>query len=417
MLNFKQIYKYINFVLLFAFMWGVGAPGAGAATSQDIRIAGWIPYWSIVAGAKDAENHLDVLDTVHPFGYSVKTDGTLNDLAKVSRTGGDSAAKAAWQSLFTSAKNKDVKVVPTVMWSSGADIHRILSSKSSRTKHIKAIASMVKKEKFDGVNIDYEGKFAETKNDFSAFLKELKKELGKNKILSCAIEARTPPESLYRVVPATLQYANDFKAIGKYCDEVELMTYDQDRADIKLNSEKAGFPYMPIADKDWVRKVAVLAMKDISREKIILGVATYGHEYVVTVSPNFFQNYKEVQSMNSPYALEVARAYKITPSRNQAGELSLSYLPLDGTAERNTLISMLPKLTVPAGTASGEIIAQKALAYANTTGKSTSFNYITWSDAQAIQDKLELARQLGLGGIVLFKIDAEEDPAVWGIMK
>ncbi|MFZ2149578.1 MAG: glycosyl hydrolase family 18 protein [Minisyncoccia bacterium] len=392
------------------------ALAAETNNSKELEISGWIPYWTIVAGAKDAENHLDTLDTLHPFGYSVKADGTLNDLAKVSKNATDKTAKTAWQNLFKLARKKDVDILPTVMWSQGADIERILSDKTLRKKHIKAIMDMVKKEKFDGVNIDYEAKLAETKSDFATFLKELKKELGKNKILSCAIEARTPPDSLYRVVPTDIQYANDFKAIGKHCDEVEIMAYDQGRADIKLNDAKAGSPYIPVADKDWVRKVAELAMKDIPKKKIMLGVATYGQEYIVTVSPNRFKDYKKVQSLNHVYATDVAATYDITPLRDKAGELSFSYLPVNGTAERNALIAALPGLTVPAGTSEGDMIAQKALAYANKTGQTTTFNFIRWSDSKAIEDKVKLAQELGLKGVAIFKIDGEEDPAVWNVL-
>ena len=415
---FRDSYKYISLAIFVAVLFG-NMPVALAAenNSKGYTVSGWIPYWRSVEGANDAGNHLDVLDSVHPFGYTVKTDGTLNDLAKMNKSGSASAGKTAWQDLFKLARKKEVDIIPTVMWSNGADIQRILSDKTLRKKHIKAIVDMVKKEKVDGVNIDYEAKQAATRDHFSTFLKELKKELGKKKILSCAIEARTPPESLYKVVPATINYANDLKAIGKHCDEVEVMTYDQGRADLKLDAEKSGTPYIPVADKDWVRKVAEHMIKDIPKKKLVLGVATYGEEYIVTVSPNRFADYKGELALNNPYALEIAKAYGITPNRDKAGELSFSYLPTNGTAERNALIAMLPTLSAPAGTPSGDLVAQKMLAYANATGKTTTFNYVVWSDAQAIEDKAEIVQDLGLKGLTMFKIDGEEDPAVWTVLK
>jgi spore germination protein YaaH len=416
----KHIFRYVNIALLLAVVLG-NAPmvlashneDTASTESKELQVSGWIPFWQPARGAQDAEAHLDSLDILHPFGYDVKTDGTLSDLAKMNRRGPDSADKTAWQSLFKAARKKGVAIIPTVMWSNGAAMEKILSDKSARTKHIKAIVDMVKKERVDGVNIDYEGKTVATKDAFSAFLKELKKALGKDKIMSCAIEPRTPLDSLFRTPHAPLQYSNDFKKIGKYCDEVQVMAYDQGRADVILNDANSGSPYLPVADKEWVRKVAELAMKDIPKKKIMLGVATYGREYIVTVSPNWFKDYKRVQSLNPPYATSTAPFYGITPVRNKAGELSYSYLPVNGTAERNALIAALPGLSAPAGTTSAEMVAQKALSYANATGKTTTFNLIWWSDAQAIKEKADLARELGLKGVAIFKIDGEEDPLIW----
>lgn len=382
---------------------------AFAASKEEYELSGWIPYWRSVDGARDALNHLDKLDTLHPFGYSVNADGTLNDLAKINKQAGNSATAAAWQDLFKAARKKGVDIIPTVTWTSGTDIDRILSDKKLRTKHIKEIVNIVKKEKFDGINIDYEQKLSDTRNDFSLFLKELKKALGSKKSLICAIEARTPPESLYRVVPEKIEYANDYKQIGKYCDQVQIMAYDQGRADFKLNETKAGTPYSPVADKDWVRKVVELAVQDIPKNKIILGAATYGNEYEVTVSPNWFRDYRKLRSVTPPQALATAAAYGATASRNKAGELSYSYLPAP------TLAAMLSQLSVPPNTLSGEVIAQKALAFSNLTGQTTTFNLVWWSDAEAIKEKLGIIRDFKLKGLAIFKIDAEEDPGLWNM--
>lgn len=377
----------------------VGAPHGVSAV--DLEVSGWIPYWAVSKGTQDAKKHIDELTVLHPFGYSIKQEGMLHDLMGLK--------KRPWQTLFRSARSKGVLVIPTVTSGDGALIHTILSNPELRKKHVQFIVATVTKGKFDGIDIDYEGKRSETKEYFSTFLKELKTALG-SKLLTCAIEARTPPDSLYKIMPATIAYANDYGAIGMYCDRVELMTYDQRRADIKLNESKAGDPYMPTADVDWVRKVAELAVKLIPKEKLILGIATYGHNYEVTVSPNWYQDYKRVGAINPSEAIKLAKKKKVIPSRNRAGELGFSYSSIFSVPEKE-----LHSLSIPEDTATGNIIAARALAYANTTGNTTRVNIVSWSDALAVRAKVDLARELGLRGVALFKIDGGEDHKIWDL--
>jgi len=42
---------------------------------------------------------------------------------------------------------------------------------------------------------------------------------------------------------------------------------------------------------------------------------------------------------------------------------------------------------------------------------------MTWSDAEAIAEKVELARKLGVRGVAVFKFDGGEDPEMWEILK
>jgi spore germination protein len=204
-------------------------------------------------------------------------------------------------------------------------------------------------------------------------LKELSLRLhAKNKVLSCTIEARTPPESKYLVVPKKLEYANDYKAINLYCDQVRLMAYDQGTADIKLNMiRRLGGFYYPIADSSWVRKVLDLAVKDINRNKIILGIANYGYELEVTDEKKYF-SYKNVRSLSYSDLVKLASEKKRPLQRDNAGELALTYLTPD-----------------------------------------KKMRFATFSDSRAIADKVKIAQDYGLKGVALFKLDGEGDPLTW----
>ncbi len=373
----------------------------GASASDDLEVAGWLPYWRAEESTKNARKHLGDIDTLHPFVYIAQQNGTISSQSDLE--------DSHWRRLFRQAKKDDVEVIPTIMWSDGAATHAVLSDSKLRAKHVKEIAQMVEDGDFDGVDIDYEAKRSETKDYFSRFLEELKEELD-GKILACTIEARTPPSSLYKVPPATIAYANDYDAIAEHCDRVEIMAYDQQRADIKLNEERAGMPYMPVADVDWVEKVIQLAIKDIPADKIMLGIPSYGTHYEVTVAPNWFRDYRRIGALNMPDMLDVAKENKVKPSRNKAGEMSFTYLPKSATVKIPTSIK------APKNTPSGNVTAARALAYADKTGKEVKFNIGWYSDAEAMMDKVDLARKYDLRGVALFKIDGEEDQKFWRLL-
>lgn len=374
-------------------------PASTHARDTDLEVSGWIPYWRDSEGIKDAKKHLGSIDIVYPFAFTVTTKGELRDQAGLD--------KKDWKSFVKTAQKKDVKIVPTVMWSDGASTFSVLSNPTTRTSHVNEIANMVEKGGYDGVDIDYEGKVQGTKESFSAFLTELREALGDEKILSCTIEPRTPPSSLYKDVPETMKYINDYAVIGDVCDRVVIMAYDQQRADIKLNTERMGKPYMPLADKDWVEKVIEETLKGLPKEKVVLGIASYGHHYAVSVAPNWYRDYWKLGAMNVPDILDVAKREKVTPSRNDAGEMSFTYLP-KGSSHVN-----FKGITIPKDTPKGMKVGAQALAYANKTGKEVIFNIGWYSDAEAMNDKIKLAKKYNLLGVSLFKIDGEEDQKVW----
>lgn len=374
-------------------------------TASAAEVAAWVPWFGTEEGPKSAIKNIEKLDTVYLFSYEVQMNGTLANRADFEQKD--------WKKLIETAREHKVDVIPSVMWFDGERIDAVLSNKKDRTRHVKEIAKMVEDGDFDGVNIDYEGKKKETRNDFSAFLKELDKAL-KGKKLTCAIEARTPPESLYKEVPKNIEYSNDYDAINKYCDSVEIMAYDQQRADLKLNDKRKGVPYMPVADKEWVEKVVKLAVEDIDPDKIMLGVATYGRAWDVTVAPEWYKDYTKVATLNQPRILELSKIYKSKIGRTAGGEATISYFPED-YALGKTIKKAVKK--APKGTPKGFESAAQALKYATDKNTEVSVRFVTWSDAVAVKEKLSLVEKYGLKGTAIFKSDGEEDPKIWKLFK
>ncbi len=369
------------------------------ATTPTLHIAGWIPYWRTVAGTADATAHITDFNEVSPFGFTVKNDGELYDAMNLAST--------SWQTLIATARANGVKVIPTITWSDPDAIDAVLRSPTLRKAHVQAIIAMLNKYNFDGVDIDYENKYDTTEPYFSLFLHDLWNATGK-RLVVCSIEPRTPLSSRFDVIPAHVTYANDYTALNKYCDQVRIMTYDQGTVDLRLDASAIG-PYDPIADTQWVTKVINLAAQTISKKKIYIGVATYGHEYEVTpVAGGYTYNF--LTSFDPAYALGIASSYNLAPLRDSAGELNVIYTPTSTTP-------VLPASdnqtnNTPVATTS-TIVSSSASVSAQTK----PFNYLSWSDAQAVQDKITLAKKLGVAGIAIFKIDGGEDPALWTVLQ
>lgn len=360
------------------------------AHSATFEKAIWIPYWQKTAGASTTLANLDKVTQISPFAFELQLDGSIKNALKLE--------DEPWTTLIKEAKQKKIKIYPSILSYPQTNkdkyaIYLLLAQKKKRDAHIKEIVALVKKYKVDGIDIDYENKLAEVKPYFSVFLRDLSASLHKeNKRLICTVEARTPPESKYattsKAILSRVEYSNDYKLIGSACDQVRLMTYDQANDDAQLMYKNTinGNLYRPVADIDWVKKVATLALRDIPAKKLILGVATYGNKYeIIQGTGTSSTRYERVGSMNFNYADELAKSLNITPIRNSAGEVHFIY-------STSTNIYNEPM--------------------------GTHKQYLIWySDATAIADKIRIAKLYKLGGISVFKIDGGFDPKLWEVLK
>jgi spore germination protein YaaH len=385
------------------------APSASApVATPGFEVGGWIPYWRSATGTADVLPNLSKLTEVSPFVLTLKTDGTLFDAGGLNQE--------PWVSFIAAAHAQKVRVVPTVMSGSGDAIHVLLSDAKKRAALEDEIVTFVKDNNFDGIDIDFEGKKAETSTYFAAFLKELYKKMGK-KWVYCTIEARTPISSRYTSVPPADAgvYANDFVAINKYCDRVQIMAYDQGTIDLLLNKSRAA-PYIPVSDPSWVEKVLELTAQTIDKKKLILGIATYGYEYSVTPLTEYGYRYDREWAFNPGYATQLAAQLGIAPVRNAAGELSFIYKSTTATDKAVALASKLGSVAINGMSnnvaPASAVYSQQAIA----GSMQPPFNILWWSDAQAIADKIALAKKMGIRGVALFKLDGGQDPLMWSVL-
>lgn len=360
-----KIFKTLSLGLLtLTFIW----PSVTLATTGNLAFSAWIPYWKKTAAGPETLAHLDQLNSISPFSYEVEPDGTLIDRMKI--------AQAPWPDLISVARAKKITIVPSILWTDANAMHQTFFNYKRRQAHIAGIVKVVTANNFTGIDIDYEGKLAETKPYFSKFIRELSVALhAKKKTLVCTIEPRTPAESRFNQVPIDLKYANDYGVLNGACDQVRLMAYDQISIDLRLNEIKgANGYYAPVADKDWVSKIVSLAKQAISAKKLVLGIANYGYEFEVAGAPGHY-TYKKLRAVTYQTFVNLAKAQNVVPARNSAGELSFSYVAPDGKT-----------------------------------------HVLSLSDSVALADRIKLAKNFNLAGVALFRVDSEADPAQWSML-
>lgn len=341
------------------------------AAENKFIISAWIPYWEKTAGSQSAINHIKSLDEIHPFSFEVQPDGTIVDRMKLDQS--------PYKELIKKAKDNNVKVVPTFLWTGPTAMYKVFSDPVKTKTHIDKIIELAQKINASGVDIDYEGKRMEDKALYAGFFEKLSKSLHeKNLTLSCTIEAASTasPSAELKKRQATSPWSNDLVKLNKYCDIIRLMAYDQmaQTTTSEWTEKTDKRPYAPNADISWVRKVLTYNLKFIDKNKLILGIPTYGWDTQYTLKKAGGYDYEIMKSV--PYAdgIQLAKDSKVIPQRDASGGLNFTYVK-NGT---NRIV------------------------------------YV--SDYTSVQYAYEEAKRRGIKGVTLFKVDGKEDPLIWNIL-
>jgi len=158
------------------------------------------------------------------------------------------------------ARQAGLKTHAGVMLMDRQKLTVLLSSPLNRQALVENVKKMVIRQGYDGVNIDFEFIAPEERDNFTRLVQELKTALGPDKTVSVAVFARTGLEKW--------PTAYDYQALGRVCDMVVIMAYD-------YHYEAAG----ALAPIDWCQQVLEYAEKNIPREKILMGIGTYGYDW------------------------------------------------------------------------------------------------------------------------------------------
>lgn len=238
--------------------------------NHQIKQSAWIPYWDYDRGLETLKQNKGDFDTVMPVVYELNEDGSLK------MTKGES-----WKSIQEYANSENIKFMPSIAMFDHELFSKVLKDDENLDRHVSAILSEIENNRLDGIDLDYESTKFEDKDQYQKFIKELttgidqlEQDQNREITLSVTVLAKWGENTLYPSLPETRE-VQDWKFLAEYADQIRIMAYDF----TSQYSKNAG----PIAPTPWIRLVLNKAVNEIPREKIILGVHTYGYNWTTTV--------------------------------------------------------------------------------------------------------------------------------------
>jgi spore germination protein len=143
----------------------------------------------------------------------------------------------------------------------------LLADPARRHAHVARIRELVRQRGFDGIDVDYEHLATADRAGFTALVSELAAGLhADGKLLAVTLHPKSSEPG-----PQPKNRAQDYAAVGRVADEVRIMMYDY-----HWDTSTPG----ALAPIGWVRRVMTWAATQVPRPKLVLGVATYGYDWV-----------------------------------------------------------------------------------------------------------------------------------------
>ncbi len=329
----------------------------------DMPINAWAPYWTAADAASTISRHGTVLHEVSPFWFEVKDAATIVPAGN--------ATLGQLDSLIAAIRGSGGSVVPSVADSSGAlSVNDMLATTEQRRLHVDALVSLATDRGFDGLDIDYESfgfslprtQWLTASENWVAFVRELGLALhGRGLTLTVTIppiyDAGTSATSGYWVYKP--------HAIEPFVDHIRVMAYD-------FSTATAG----PIAPMEWVRLVVKAMKKAVDDDdKLVLGVGMYGRNWVMSTTGTCPADADGTTTVTLGNVLELAAKRNATPVRDPVEqEASFTYdLPLTGC---------------------------------------TQHRQVNFIDEQGVRARIDLARELRIGGVSLWALGFDSD-SVW----
>ena len=314
--------------------------------SNDVVMGFTVSYYEGDNLSYNSVKNTESLNMVSVFSYSFLGDGSIIEVDKPQN------------STLNYCLGTNIKPIAVIHNINNGNfdkelIHKLLINSEKRASLINNIVMMLMENEYMGVNIDFENISRDDKDLFSNFIKELKDELTKYGYLTIiSIPAKTSDR-----YTSSWNYAFDYEKLGNIADYIMIMTYDE-----HYTSSSAG----AIASIDWVKNVLDYSKEKIPQQKIILGLALYGYDWVKTSG----------QAVPTKNILKLANTNNVAPKWDSISKTPyFSYI------------------------------------------KDNKYHEVWYENEESLKIKIELAKSYNLGGIGFWRLGLEETGFLDKILK
>lgn len=324
------------------------------AKLEPFEVAVWAPTtWDYRRALAALEANADIISSVSPIWYRLSAEGAIEKRVEYAAASGVPLEQAQ-REVAESCRRGNIRLIPLIsnaVRGKGFDagvVSTIINNPERRERHIRDLVALTVESGYAGIEIDYEMLKPQDRDAFSIFMAELARALhAQGKLLATALHPKTAePGADWG------PKAHDYVAIGKSADSIRIMAYDY---------HWATGPAGPIAPLPWYREVLTCAARDIPKEKLLMGLPTYGYDWT--------------GAKTGKSASVLARAMPDF-ARARGVEITLD-------AESNS-----PTFTYPQG---------------------DDTHHVWYEDARCLKPKVDAAREAGIAGIAVFRLGSEAD--------
>jgi spore germination protein YaaH len=216
--------------------------------------------------------HAGVITHVSPTWYAMQAD--------LSITGHSS------RSLIRFARARRIRLIPLIKNEgfSAAVAHEILATDESRTRAAVKIAALVLQSGVDGINLDFEGPFGASRQQYADLLARLARHLRPSgKLITVDVVPQLEPVTSYPLSSGAAPY--DYGALGHTCDQVMLLCYS-------YSHRKPG----SLAPLWWLRDATGQALTLIPARRLVVGIGFYGRHWIINGGQSTVRDLTQAQA-------------------------------------------------------------------------------------------------------------------------